>query len=247
MIQSGQIYRPCDPRGGARIRITAYRPGDARAHVVDAVTGKRPRQILVKDLHESPVTATGRRRRSGYVLDRDTPEVPQEATERRLSASEGSSGDAEALRGQNDAQASAERLDGDQQPRGPVDWARQQAAERETQAEPGSLQQRITAAIRDTHACYPDDIATAVWRVVEQHLDIRSEEAWCKTCRRVWGGPGHQCETDAERRLAHIREVASTWFAEGEPGPTRNAGKFLLRILDWPAYEAGPSDPKETP
>lgn len=105
----------------------------------------------------------------------------------------------------------------------------------------GGLQARIAAVIRDTPAGYPDDIAAAVWQAVEQHLDIRDAEAWCKTCRRVWEGPRHRCESDAERRLARLRDVASTWFVEGEPGPTRNAGKFLLGILDEPAHNAGPS------
>ncbi|MER8233505.1 hypothetical protein [Streptomyces sp. NPDC094049] len=71
MIAKDQLYRFADPREPIRIRITAYTPGDARAHVVDAVTGKRPRQILVKNLHSSPTTKTGARRRSGYI--RETP------------------------------------------------------------------------------------------------------------------------------------------------------------------------------
>ncbi|MDT0382660.1 hypothetical protein RM572_28320 [Streptomyces sp. DSM 42041] len=72
-VRPGQTYRHCDPRERIRVRIEAYTDGDARAEVVDAATGKRPRRILVKDLHESPITANGRRRRSGYVLERDSP------------------------------------------------------------------------------------------------------------------------------------------------------------------------------
>lgn len=71
MIQPGQIYRSLDPRGGPRIRITAYRPGDSRAHVVDAHDGKRFRQILVTALHDSDRTQTGTLRRTGYVLEAD--------------------------------------------------------------------------------------------------------------------------------------------------------------------------------
>lgn len=71
-IRPGQIYRSCDPRESIRIRITSYRPGDARAHVVDAVTGKRPRQLLVRQLHDSPTTAVGQPRRGGYVLERES-------------------------------------------------------------------------------------------------------------------------------------------------------------------------------
>jgi hypothetical protein len=68
-IEPGQTYRYCDPRENIRIRIESYRPGDARAHVVDAVTGKRPRQILVTALHESATTRDGKPRRAGYALE----------------------------------------------------------------------------------------------------------------------------------------------------------------------------------
>ncbi|MGQ4343534.1 hypothetical protein [Streptomyces sp. SAS_275] len=68
-IEPGQIYRSCDPRGGPRIRIKSYRPGDARAHVVDARDGKRFRQILVTALHATVTTRDGQPRRTGYVLE----------------------------------------------------------------------------------------------------------------------------------------------------------------------------------
>lgn len=76
MIQDGQTYQSCNPRGGPRIRIKKYRPGDSHAHIVDAHSGKRFRQILVSELHESPMTKYGRPRRTGYVLvvDAMTPE-----------------------------------------------------------------------------------------------------------------------------------------------------------------------------
>lgn len=69
MIQSGQTYRSLDPRGGPRIRIETYRPGDARAHIVDARDGKRFRQILVTALHATDTTKTGAKRRTGYALE----------------------------------------------------------------------------------------------------------------------------------------------------------------------------------
>jgi hypothetical protein len=69
MIQPGQTYRSLDPRGGPRIRIETYRPGDVRAHIVDAHDGKRFRQILVSQLHASDTTKTGAKRRTGYVLE----------------------------------------------------------------------------------------------------------------------------------------------------------------------------------
>ncbi|MGW1840802.1 hypothetical protein [Streptomyces sp. NPDC002067] len=68
-IQPGQIYLSCDPRDSVRIRITSYQPGDARARIVDAVTGKRPRQIRVSSLHASPIAESGRPRRTGYALE----------------------------------------------------------------------------------------------------------------------------------------------------------------------------------
>ncbi|MFF7130357.1 hypothetical protein [Streptomyces sp. NPDC008240] len=68
-IQPGQTYRSLDPRGGPRIRIESYRPGDLRAHIVDAATGKRFRQILVTALHDSPTTRDGQPRRAGYALE----------------------------------------------------------------------------------------------------------------------------------------------------------------------------------
>lgn len=68
MIQAGQIYRSADPRDDITILIESYRPGDLRAHVVDAHTGKRPRQVLVRNLHESAYTKQGAKRRTGYIL-----------------------------------------------------------------------------------------------------------------------------------------------------------------------------------
>lgn len=75
-IKPGAVFVSCDPRDSIRIRVTAYMPGHARAHVVDASTGKRPRQVLVSSLHESPTTERGARRRTGYALagaDQQTP------------------------------------------------------------------------------------------------------------------------------------------------------------------------------
>ncbi|MGA6223496.1 hypothetical protein ACPESV_24560 [Streptomyces umbrinus] len=42
----------------------------------------------------------------------------------------------------------------------------------------------------------------------------------------------------AEERLRRVREVADIWFTEGEPGPTRAAGKHLLRVLNEPGPAA---------
>ncbi|WP_329215159.1 hypothetical protein OG352_06175 [Streptomyces sp. NBC_01485] len=69
MIQPGQIYQSCDPRGGPRIRVERYTPGHNRAWVVDADTGKRGRWILVSALHDSPTTGDGQPRRTAYALE----------------------------------------------------------------------------------------------------------------------------------------------------------------------------------
>lgn len=50
-------------------------------------------------------------------------------------------------------------------------------------------------------------IADAVLAAIEEFLDIGDAEAWCKTCRRVWDGPRHRCESDAEQAIARVREV----------------------------------------
>ncbi len=71
MIAKGQIYASCDPREDRpiRIRIESYQPGDVRAHVVDADTGKRSRRLLVDRLHETATTKAGQPRRTGYVRE----------------------------------------------------------------------------------------------------------------------------------------------------------------------------------
>lgn len=68
-ITPGQTYRSADPRELIRIRIKTYVPGENRALVVDAATGKRPRPMLVTALHDSATTQAGKPRRSGYVLE----------------------------------------------------------------------------------------------------------------------------------------------------------------------------------
>lgn len=50
-------------------------------------------------------------------------------------------------------------------------------------------------------------VADAVLTAVEDFFDIGDAEAWCKTCRRVWGSKHHRCESDAEQRLAKVRDL----------------------------------------
>ena len=54
-------------------------------------------------------------------------------------------------------------------------------------------------------------VADAVLAAIEEHLDVGEAEAWCKTCRRVWDGKGHRCESDAERRLDRIRDALAAF------------------------------------
>ncbi|MGW1616348.1 hypothetical protein ACWCQZ_44270 [Streptomyces sp. NPDC002285] len=50
-------------------------------------------------------------------------------------------------------------------------------------------------------------VADAVLTAIEGFLDIGDAEAWCKTCRRVWDGKHHRCESGAEQRLAQARDA----------------------------------------
>lgn len=71
--------------------------------------------------------------------DPSNPETPQKAVDGPQGSLEGASGGAETLEGQNGPQTGAQRFQTEQQPRGPVDWARQQAAERATTAPAAAL------------------------------------------------------------------------------------------------------------
>ncbi|MEV7279701.1 hypothetical protein [Streptomyces sp. NPDC093111] len=76
-IVNGRVFAACHPEDTARLRIVRYQPGELRALVADAATGARQRSILVSSLHDSPLTRTGGRRRSGYAPDDDwEPEAP---------------------------------------------------------------------------------------------------------------------------------------------------------------------------
>jgi hypothetical protein len=92
-----------------------------------------------------------------------------------------------------------------------------------TEAATTSLQQRIAQALREhgmvhlgnqVSADEYDCCAEAVQDALEQHLHIGEEEAWCKTCRRVWEGKHHQCESDAEQQAAKLRDRLAHWKTE---------------------------------
>lgn len=49
--------------------------------------------------------------------------------------------------------------------------------------------------------------ARGALEAITAHLEFGPEDSWCKACRRVWTGPSHRCESDAEQRLARVREL----------------------------------------
>ena len=62
-----------------------------------------------------------------------------------------------------------------------------------------------------------DEFTAAALTAVRQHLDIGEEHAWCKTCRRVWDGPQHRCESDAEQTVARVTALHEQWVKAGPP------------------------------
>lgn len=54
---------------GRRIKIKSYTPGGRQAVIVDAVTGKSPRWILVRNLHPTHENRAGKAWETGYVLE----------------------------------------------------------------------------------------------------------------------------------------------------------------------------------
>ncbi|MGQ4343539.1 hypothetical protein [Streptomyces sp. SAS_275] len=75
-------------------------------------------------------------------------------------------------------------------------------------------------------------IANDVLTAIEELVDIGDAEAWCKTCRRVWDGPRHQCESDAEQRLARVREHVVTLLAASDNTPGVLGYRTLLGLID---------------
>lgn len=70
MIEPGQIYRSCDPRGDrGPLRLRVMTVGPNRASVFYLNTGRHG-EILLTQLHDSPLTKTGQPRRTGYALEK---------------------------------------------------------------------------------------------------------------------------------------------------------------------------------
>lgn len=78
MIEPGQVYQSCDPRGGPRIRIESYTSygagcrtqGTAFVSTIDE-DGQpaRFRRVSLGQLHDSPTSRDGQPRRTGYALE----------------------------------------------------------------------------------------------------------------------------------------------------------------------------------
>ncbi|ELP67641.1 hypothetical protein STRTUCAR8_08598 [Streptomyces turgidiscabies Car8] len=70
-------------------------------------------------------------------------------------------------------------------------------------------------AVGSIFAATEFDLADTALSAFTDHLDIGAAEAWCKTCRRVWGGRHHQCESDAEQRLVRVRAALASFDGRG--------------------------------
>ncbi|MFF7949103.1 hypothetical protein [Streptomyces griseorubiginosus] len=112
------------------------------------------------------------------------------------------------------------------------------AAKRKFDAGPvgDRLRQEIAGVLRDAPGRWNIRARTdAVMAAFDRFLDVSEAEAWCKTCRRVWNGPDHRCESDAEHRLALIRDAAALHRRQ------------LIGSLElYAVIEAGPAAPDQS-
>jgi hypothetical protein len=79
------------------------------------------------------------------------------------------------------------------------------------------------------HGFPTDEVTDAALTALTEQLDIGEAEAWCKICRRVWDGKAHQCEGDAEQRLARLRDSAASLHSRGIDAMSAS---FVLDIID---------------
>lgn len=79
-------------------------------------------------------------------------------------------------------------------------------------------------------------MTTAVLAALTDHLDIGDAEAWCKTCRRVWDGRRHRCESDAEAAIGRVRALAERIRTGGNryTANDNDIAVFILLALDEP-------------
>lgn len=66
-IEYRQIYRSCRPGRSTRVRVVGFIAD--LVWIVDENTGAGNRVISRVNFHDSPITRSGKLRRSGYVLE----------------------------------------------------------------------------------------------------------------------------------------------------------------------------------
>jgi len=92
------------------------------------------------------------------------------------------------------------------------------------------------------------NIADAVLNAIEDFLDIGDAEAWCKTCRRVWEGRHHRCDSEAEQQIAAVRTAITQLRSihdHGDGQPHTNRERGILHTLDH--ITAALEQPRTTP
>ncbi|MFD5910271.1 hypothetical protein ACFWHL_16290 [Streptomyces massasporeus] len=186
------------------------------------------------------------------MTDQKTPESPQE----RL---EGGSAAPEPPEAENGPQNGA-------QPRGPVDWARQQAAEREQQPATDPRQpayDAVFAYIRELGDYMPPTVAhrnAVIWRGVHAALDpalvtrdrelqrmkilVAASESDAHAVRMAAQYADKAIENGeraerAEATVGRVRALAAELFVEGSTHTHRAIGRQLLNTLQ-------PPEPDET-
>lgn len=143
------------------------------------------------------------------------------------------------------------------QPRGPVDWARQQAAEREEQTADSAwtpLRARafnaVQPALRHAGEWLPFTarraVADAVLAELKRELDALAEyentinwSTTCTSCARVLDSAYAE---RAEAAIARVRALADVWKDAPDPLARAMAADLLSAVRGpQPAHDAGPS------
>jgi hypothetical protein len=78
-------------------------------------------------------------------------------------------------------------------------------------------------------------MAATVLNVLQERIELGDEHAWCKSCRRMWEGPEHCCESDAEATVHLLRNV----ITEMETDPA--ARRWAARLREALAHQERPA------